>query len=241
MAKRLSEEAKESNVTPELIAEALAVYEEDKGVHQRAGMALARNQAKYETLGVSAKRIRKMWQESQMTKEELAEEIAEDTRYRKVLGLIEYDVKTGQGSFASAIGAAQVPKADHTAMTRVIEGRAYNDGYNSALHGKGAVNLHLAGSAEHASFARGENDGLRDKAIGVSVPKASKDDTPATDKPKATSREQRVSGTAPAVKPSGRKTADQKALDALAATQAKFDGEDEGLLGGAFVPPGLPN
>lgn len=43
-AKRLSDEAKKANVTPDLIAEALAVYTEDKGISCRTRKRRERRQ-----------------------------------------------------------------------------------------------------------------------------------------------------------------------------------------------------
>ena len=175
-----------SNVTPELITEALAVYTEDKGEHQRTAMKLARNQAKYERMGVSAKHVRQMYQEADLTSDERQHLYATELRYRRATSL--WDAETDSDFDRLMEAASQTEAAPAQAAERLAGARAYNDGFNSAVQGKQTVadNPREPGTIEHAQWAKGCKDGHDHLAIldGAAKPsQAPKAEQPAPDAP----------------------------------------------------------
>ena len=162
MAPRLSDEAEKSNVPPEDIKTALADYVELRGVLDRANMALARNQAKHEKLGVDAKLIRTMYAEDKLTPEERAAKWAQQWRYR--LAIFSADAN-GQMkmNFDAPAEPAGMTTEEYEADQRIRCARAYNDAYNSYRHGgRTVMNPHIAGSEEFAKFAQGLKDAEAD-------------------------------------------------------------------------------
>jgi hypothetical protein len=156
-----SAEMSGSNVVSEIIAEALVAYTADKGAHDRTGMQIARNQAKYGRLGVSAEMIRLLHKESRLTEEERQQKYANELRYRKAVSL--WDAES-EDDFAMAMEAASQTQAAHGHVTDLLAAaRSYNDGFNSAAHGRAdeAANPHTAGTLQHAQWAKGCKDGIK--------------------------------------------------------------------------------
>jgi hypothetical protein len=158
MARRLSEETEKSNVTPDLIAEALASHTKKKGILARAAMSVAHDQKRYEKQGVDPKLIRKLFREQDLSEEKRAYEYAEELRYRRAVNLIEWE-SSGQGNFLKAVEGLPSVEPDSAAAMGLAEARAFNDGYNSfKAGGATAFNKYTLGSPEHAAFVRGNRD-----------------------------------------------------------------------------------
>jgi methylphosphotriester-DNA--protein-cysteine methyltransferase len=158
MASKLSETEAASNVGPEAIKAALADYVEDKGVLDRAGMKLARNQAKHEKLGVDAALIRMLYREDKLTPQERAAKFAMERRYRRAMFTQEADGQLAM-DFAAVAEKPGMTPAEYEQDQRIRVARAYNDAWNTYKHaGKTAMNPHIGGTEEHAAFARGLAD-----------------------------------------------------------------------------------
>jgi hypothetical protein len=188
MAPRLSDEAEKSNLRPEDIKGALADYVELRGVLDRANMSLARNQAKHEKLGVDAKLIRTMYAEGKLTAQERAGKWAQQLRYR--LAIFSED-PGGQMrmDFDAPAEPTGMSVEEYEADQRIRCARAYNDAYNSYLHGgRTVMNPHIAGSEEFAKFAQGLKDAEADGVEPVQRGRPKKDAAAVSTAPKPTSQ-----------------------------------------------------
>lgn len=150
----------QSNISADLIAEALAVYTADKGEHARVGMRLARHQNQYENQGVDSKLIRMLFQEAKLKSDERMRLYADELRYRRAVSLWNAE---SEDDFDRLMEQAQVDPAEGEGATRLVSARAYNDGFNSGSHGSThpADNKHVPGSLEFQQWARGCKDGQR--------------------------------------------------------------------------------
>lgn len=162
-----------SNISADLIAEALATYTADKGEHARTGMRLARHQRQYENQGVDSKLVRMLFQEAQLKADERMQLYADELRYRRAVSLWNAE---SEDDFDRLMEQAQVDPASGEGATRLASSRAYNDGFNSGAHGSNhpADNKHVPGTLEYQQWARGCKDGQRHAtSLGMSPkPKA---------------------------------------------------------------------
>jgi hypothetical protein len=155
-----------SNIT-ETIAEALAVYTADKGQHDRTGMMIARNQARYEKLGVSSEIIRLLHKEAKLTADERQQKYANELRYRRAVSL--WSAETDDDFDRAMEAASETAAAEGRSAELLVAARAYNDGHNSIVHGRQTANdnPHLPGTLPHAEWAKGAKDGVKHlKALG---------------------------------------------------------------------------
>lgn len=168
MANMQAAESEMSSNLSEVITEALATYTADKGAHDRTAMAIARNQAKYQRLGVSAEIVRLMHKESKLTQDERHQKYADELRYRRAVSL--WDADSEEDFDRAMQQASETSPAAGNAADLLIAARSYNDGFNSSAHGKvdADANPHVPGTQQHAEWSKGHRDGLRQmKALGV--------------------------------------------------------------------------
>lgn len=150
-----------NTVDPEKYAEALAIYEQDKGLRDRASGQLRRHQMFYETeFGINAAGIRERYKESQMTEKERTKKYEGELIGRRALNL--WNAEKPEDFEALIEAASAVEPASGDGYDKLSGQRAYDDGFNSAAHG-GQVekdNKHRAGTLEHQQWTRGCKDGL---------------------------------------------------------------------------------
>lgn len=165
------EEDMGSNVTSDLIMEALSSYTQDKGAHDRTGMTIARNQAKFQRLGVEADLVRQMHKEAKLSADERQSKYADELRYRKAVSL--WDAETEEEFDQAMQAASETAAASARSAELLVGARSYNDGFNSAVKAKLKAddNPHAAGTVQHAHWARGCKDGIKHlRDIGEDVP-----------------------------------------------------------------------
>jgi hypothetical protein len=173
------DQAEMSNLS-ETIMEALAQYTQDKGHHDRTGMTIARNQVKFEKLGVSAEMIRLLFKESKLTVDERLQKYSDELRYRKAVSL--WNAETEEDFDRAMQAASETMPAGGHASELLTAARSYNDGFNSSVHGKQTTdaNPHVAGTLQHAQWAKGCKDGLKHlKELGEELPEPASDGAPA--------------------------------------------------------------
>jgi hypothetical protein len=133
---------------------------------------IARNQARYARLGISAELVRLMHRESKLTADERQTKYADELRYRRAVSLWEAD---SEEDFDRAMQqASETAVAGVKAQERLAAARAYNDGFNSMVQSKGkstaADNPNEPGTIGHAEWTKGHRDGGRHlKALGDTV------------------------------------------------------------------------
>lgn len=150
----------ETNVSSELWAEALAQYEEDKQMEDRARGRTKRHQIAYESQGIVPSEIRRRYKEAQLSEEERIAQYAMEQISRRALGL--FDAETPEDFNRIMERAADTPKATGEGADKLAGVRAYNDGFNGARQGKQTLddNKHVYGTDLFTQWARGCRDGL---------------------------------------------------------------------------------
>lgn len=145
----------------EKYAEALGVYESDKGVVDRANGLKRRHQNYFEQEhGISAKEIRRRYAESKLTPTERADLYAEEQVGRRALDL--WSAETGDDFDELMARATATPTASGEGADKLAAARSYNDAFNGAAHGDQtqADNPHLPGTDLHVQWSCGCADGL---------------------------------------------------------------------------------
>lgn len=145
----------------EKYAEALGVYESDKGVVDRANDLKRRHQNYFEQEhGISAKEIRRRYAESKLTPAERADLYAEEQVGRRALDL--WSAETGDDFDELMARATATPTASGEGADKLAAARSYNDAFNGAAHGDQtqADNPNDPGTQLHVQWSRGCADGL---------------------------------------------------------------------------------
>lgn len=163
MARKPKDADKTANVDPNDIADCAAEYELLMGQRSRIDAKIAHCFDRFEKKGVTRAPIKRAYKRRNMTADEVRAELAEDTLYARVLGHIEWD-KQGQASFTKAM-SVEIARPNGDAASRLAGARAYNDGYNTALHG-GLIGSckHQTGSEEFVRWRDGWQDGSEARA-----------------------------------------------------------------------------
>lgn len=154
-----------TNVDPERVAEALAVYTDDRRAVNAANGRTKKHQNYYEDEhGVDAKAIRERYRESQMTAAERQRKYATEQVTRRAVGL--WDAETPEEFDELMTRAASVEAASGEGADKLRAARAYNDGFNSGLKGGLSIsdNPQAVGTLEHQQWAIGCADGVDQKA-----------------------------------------------------------------------------
>lgn len=162
----------------DLWAKAMADYEEDRGVVDRANGKLRKRQKYWEDEhAISAKEVRRRYKERDLTESERLALYAAEQESRRALDL--WSASTPEDFEALMERAASTPVSMGDASEKLAGARAYNDGFNSGAHGTlGSIdNPHLAGSLVHVQWQRGFVDGLDYKETFGGGDVASREDT----------------------------------------------------------------
>lgn len=152
--------ATESNVSSELWAEALAVYEADKHHEDQARGTTKRHQIAYESQGINPTMVRRLYKETQLSETERLELYATEQVARRALDL--WNAETPEEFNRVMERAAATAPATGEGADKLAGVRSYNDGFNGARHGKQTQtdNPHVAGSALFVQWRAGCGDGL---------------------------------------------------------------------------------
>lgn len=161
MAKAAAQKSPRNAPDSEKYAEAMALYESDKGVVDRANGLKRRHQNYFEQEhGISAKEIRRRYAESKLTRAERAAQFAEEQIGRRALDL--WSAETGDDFDELMARATATPTASGEGADKLAAARSYNDAFNGAAHGDQtqADNPHLPGTDLQVQWSRGCADGL---------------------------------------------------------------------------------
>jgi hypothetical protein len=150
-----------TNIDAEKVAEALAVYTDDKRTIDAANGRLRSHQLHYEQEhGIDAAAVRERYKESLMTAAERRQKFATEYATRRAVGLWEAETDSDFDQLMER--AREVQKASGEGADKLTAARAYGDGFNGGLKGKMAItdNPHAAGSMQHQQWAIGCADGI---------------------------------------------------------------------------------
>lgn len=247
------EQTEQSNASSEVWAEALAQYEADKGVLDRARGVIQKHAKYYEDAGIPAKAIRARYAEAQLTDDERAQLYAEEQISRRALDL--WNASSADDFNRLIERAAETMPAVGAGASKLDGVRAYNDGFNSARHGKATMddNPKQPGTPEHQQWAHGCSDGI-DYNVNLAGNPMVRSADPAPRQASAMEEQGAAAETerVPATKKKAGRPRKQSAIDHLAVNAAKLNGdhapEDEVPAGGLFADdvsempavPGMP-
>jgi hypothetical protein len=211
-----------------LWAKAMADYEEDRGVVNRANGKLRKRQKFWEDEhNISAKEVRRRYKELDLSEPERLALYAAEQESRRALDL--WSASSPEDFQTLMERAASTPPAAGDAADKLAGARAYNDGFNCGAHGKlGAIdNPHMAGSIEHVQWAHGMSDGIDYKETfggGDVDPRQDPEPEPPPPLRKLTAKEKRAEA--------------KRLADEVAANVAAELDEKPGLFSDD-VPPGI--
>ena len=159
MAKK-SEAPQRSNVSSEVWAEALAVYEADKALEDRARGVTKKHQLMFESQGIPTDVIRERYKESKLSEDERTAKFAIEQVSRRALDL--WSASSPEDFERLIERASQTQPATGAGADKLAGARSYNDGFNSARHGGGTLNDNpcVPGTETHVQWARGCKDGI---------------------------------------------------------------------------------
>ena len=153
-----------TNIDPERVAEALAVYTNDRREIRAAHNRSKKHQKFYEDqYGVDQEAIRDRYKEAGMSAVERQRKYVTEHITRRAVGL--WDAESPE-EFDTLMEQAVAVQAAHGAGAEKLSGaRAYSDGWNSGSKGGMAVedNPYVAGTHEHQQWALGCADGVGER------------------------------------------------------------------------------
>lgn len=158
MAKRADETV--TNADADTVAQCATEYEALMADQARVGQRIATMLGRYEKQGVDPKAIKHCYRLSKHNPNERARLRAVCDEYAEILGLVTVE-PDGQGSFADGIAPKTAPKLSDTAAAKLAAARAYNDGFNTGLHGGDIAGRerYATGSLEFVQWGQGFDDG----------------------------------------------------------------------------------
>jgi hypothetical protein len=233
-----AEQPLRNDTRSELWAEALASFEADTGMMDRARGIRKKHQNYYEEMGIPADEVRRRYKEGKLSEGERMKLYADEQESRRALDLWTAE---SPADFDKLIErAAQTTAATGAGADKLAGARAYNDGFNSARKGGASVddNPHTYGDPEHQQWALGCKDGIDYNENLAGHPLAGVEPSPR----EAAPMEEAPSNRAPAPKKSARKKSSSGApAEDVAATAEETDTATDGLFSDMPTPPGLPN
>lgn len=157
--------APRKNVSATAITDCMAEYEEMMGRRARLDAQIGAMFMKYEKAeGVDRAQVKRSYRRRNMDPAEVRSEIEVDMHYTRVLGQIEWDAKSGQGSFIEAIAAIPTPVVSKVADANLARARAHSDGYNSGKAGAKVGSCRFSvGSEQYVAWRDGWQDGTADR------------------------------------------------------------------------------